>query len=212
MRASVLMRGLVVAMALAMIGVLGIGAASASATAGAWWHLASSASPTQLQPGGNGYLAVSAINRGYEDANGEGSPILLTDTLPPGVEVTAVKGHSNWSLSVQNTEKAPLPCSFTAHFVSCEYEGAVKPYSRVWMVVTVKVATGASAGEASEVSVSGGGASGKTLRSPFDVTGSEAKYGLEKFELTAEEAGGSPVTQAGGHPYQLTTTLGFDRM
>src|ERR1700727_1560364 len=117
MRASVLTRGLVVAMALAMIGAIGASAAPASAGTGAWWHLTSSASPTQLQPGGNGYLAVSAINRGYENATGASSPIVLTDALPPGVEVTAVAGHSSWSLSRQKIGQTPFPCTFTAHFV-----------------------------------------------------------------------------------------------
>jgi hypothetical protein len=211
MRASVLSRGLVVAVARAMIGVFGASAAPASATPGAWWHLDSSAFPTQLQPGGNGYLAVSAINRGYENVDGASSPIVLTDALPPGVEVTAAAGTSSYSLSGRAVETTPFPCSFTAHSVSCEYEGAVQPYSRVWILITVKVASGASPGEVSEVSVSGGGAAAKTLHSPLDATGGEPKYGLEKFELAAEEAGGGAATQAGGHPYQLTTTIGFDR-
>jgi hypothetical protein len=210
MRASVLMRGLVVAAALAMIGALGIASASASAASGAWWHLNSSAFPTQLQPGGTGYLVVSAINRGYENAEGESSPIVLTDQLPSGVEVTAIEGTN--APSFTGKLALPLPvCNFTAHSASCEYEGVVRPYGHLWMLITVKVAASASASETSEANVSGGGAATKTLQSPLDLAGGEPKYGLENFELAPEEADGSATTQAGKHPFQLTTTVGFDK-
>src|ERR1700727_763490 len=111
MRASVLSRGLVVAAALAMIGVLGIGAASASAASGAWWHLSSSSFPTQLQPGGTGLLVVSAVNRGFEPASGASLPIVLSDQLPSGVEVAAVEATN--APSFTGRVVLPLPvCSF----------------------------------------------------------------------------------------------------
>ena len=210
MRASVLSRGLVVAAALAMIGVLGIGAASASAASGAWWHLSSSSFPTQLQPGGTGLLVVSAVNRGFEPASGASLPIVLSDQLPSGVEVAAVEATN--APSFTGRVVLPLPvCSFTAHSASCEYEGAVKPYGHLWMLITVKVAASAVTSEASETSVSGGSAAAKTLQTALDLAGGEPKYGLETSELAAEEADGSPATQAGTHPFQLTTTLGFEK-
>ncbi|HEX3851319.1 MAG TPA: hypothetical protein VHW01_10165, partial [Polyangiaceae bacterium] len=201
-----------IAGALAMIGALGASVAPALAAPGAWWHLGSSAFPTQLQPGGKGYLVVSAINRGYEDADGASSPIVLTDALPPGLEVIAVDGRAKASWSTAATQLPPLPiCGFTAHFVSCEYQGAVKPYARLWMLLTVKVATGAATSETSEANVNGGGAAAVTLQSPLDLAGGEVKYGVEHYELAPEEAGGSAATQAGTHPYQLTTTISFNK-
>jgi hypothetical protein len=212
MRASVLTRGLVIAVALAMTGVLGATAGPASAAPGAWWHLGSSAFPTQLQPGSRGYLVVSAVNRGYESADGASSPIVLTDELPPSLEVISVDGRSKSSWSTAVVLKPPLPsCSYTAHSVSCEYEGAVKPYARLWMLITVKVAAGAAASETSEAHVSGGGAAARTLQSPLDLAGGEPSYGVEQFELAPEEAGGGVATQAGVHPFQLTTTIAFDK-
>jgi hypothetical protein len=212
MRASIPTRGLVIAVALAMIGALSASVAPASAAPSAWWHLGSSAFPTQLQPGGRGYLVVSAVNRGYESADGASSPIVLTDELPPSVEVISVDGRAKSSWSTAVVLKPPLPsCSYTAHSVSCEYEGAVKPYARLWMLITVKVASGAASSEMSEAHVSGGGAAARTLQSPLDLAGGEPTYGVEQFELAPEEAGGGAATQAGAHPFQLTTTIAFDK-
>src|ERR1700684_1820570 len=96
MRASVLTRGLVVAAALAMIGAFGATPASAPASTptGAWWHLVSNSFPTQMQPGATQHLIVSAVNRGYEAVSGASTPIVLSDKLPAGVEVTELEGRT----------------------------------------------------------------------------------------------------------------------
>ena len=39
--------------------------------------------------------------------------------------------------------------------------------------------------------------------------GSAEPFGISKFENAIEEEGGSPSTQAGSHPYSMTTTLEF---
>jgi hypothetical protein len=202
MRASVLSRGLVVAVALATIGILSASAAPASASPGAWWHIGSAPFPSQLEPGGTGYISVFAVNRGYEDAQGAASPITLTDVLPPGVEVTEVQSHK---------KPEATNCTFSAHTASCTYEAAVRPYARVWMVLAVKVVAGPISGEVSSVSVSGGGAPAETIQSGFHFGIGEPDFGLEAYELAPEEVGGGIDTQAGAHPFQLTTTITFNR-
>src|ERR1700679_1232106 len=39
-----------------------------------------------------------------------------------------------------------------------------------------------------------------------------ASFGLEKFDVTYTNADGSPVTQAGSHPFQMTTPVYFNRL
>src|ERR1700689_3949121 len=127
MRASVPARGLVVAVALAMISALGASATPALAGSGAWWHLDSSSFPTQLQPSGKGYIIVSAINRGYEDLSGAHSPIVLSDSLPAGVEATALEGRSVETFSPLATNKPPaVECNFATHEATCTWGGVLK--------------------------------------------------------------------------------------
>jgi len=212
MRASVLSRGLVVAAALAMIGAFGANAAPASATTGAWWHLVSNSFPTQMQPGATQHMIVSAVNRGFEGVSGASAPIVLSDKLPAGVEVTEVEGRSLARFSLFPELAVPKPeCSFTAHEAICSYAGTVKSYARLWMLLTIKVAAQPAASEVSDVSVVGGEIPGAAIESPLDLAGGETKYGLEHHELAPEEVGGGLATQAGSHPFQLTTTLGFNK-
>lgn len=187
-------------------------AAPALAVPGAWWHLGSSSFPTKMQPGGVGYILVSAVNRGYMDAEGAASPIVLTDELPAGVEATTIEGRTIPVLTDAGNEQSPkTECTLVPHAVTCSYKGNVHPYNRLWMLITVKVAASPAASEVSEVNVSGGGAATVELKSKLDLSGGEPTYGLEKYELSPEEVGGGPATQAGTHPFQLTTTIGFDK-
>jgi hypothetical protein len=212
MRASVLTRGLVVAVALATIGVVGVSAAPALASSGAWWHLDSSSFPTQLQPGGKGYIIVSAINRGYEDASGAHAPIVLSDALPAGVEATALEGRDVETFSPLAANKLPAPeCSFTTNKAICTYTGTLEPYGRLWMVISVRIAASPASSEASRLSVSGAEASGRVIESKLDLGGGEPTFGLEKYELSPEGVGGEFESQAGAHPFQLTTTIAWNK-
>jgi hypothetical protein len=76
--------------------------------------------------------------------------------------------------------------------------------------VRVAVRTvGASSGEGNSVSVSGGGANAATVTRPISVEGFSG-FGVEDYKLVAEEEGGAASTQAGVHPFQLTTVLSLN--
>jgi hypothetical protein len=192
--------------------VMLVSATSAAAAGGAWWHLASDPFPTQLQPGENGNIFVSAVNRGYENASGESTPIVLSDELPAGVEVTAVDGRVAVDFSEVTRVTPPTPeCSFTVHEVSCSYAGVVKPYARLWMAVSVRVASEPAPEEESKVSVSGGEMSSDIADSELNLRRGEVLFGVERYEIDPEEVGGGAATQAGAHPFQLTTTVAFNK-
>ncbi|HEY3829211.1 MAG TPA: hypothetical protein VGL57_08450 [Solirubrobacteraceae bacterium] len=102
-----------------------------------------------------------------------------------------------------------MACTLPTHQeVVCKFEGASLPAGEeleAW--IKVEVSATASSEEVNTVSVTGGGAPGeKTLMRHINI-GEETKFGVENYELLAEEEGGGPVTQAGIHPFQITNVV-----
>ena len=50
-----------------------------------------------------------------------------------------------------------------------------------------------------------------SLKRPLKIANEATPFGAQAVELTPEREGGSADTQAGSHPYQLTTTLDFNQ-
>ena len=71
----------------------------------------------------------------------------------------------------------------------------------------MSVGAGASSGELNRVGVTGGGAPSASMSQPITVDSSPTPFGVESYEFEPEEVGGSPATQAGSHPFQLTSTI-----
>jgi hypothetical protein len=195
--------------------VLSIGVAPAVAGS-VWWGLNSGSWPANLPREGTGKVVVTAQNRGYESANGSGvgSPIVLKDTLPTGLTIAMSKGvpeiegiageGPGTGRGNAMTCSAPSPRQ-----AECQFgEAALPPGEQLEMRITVKTAE-ASSGEENTVEVSGGNASANTLERPIDV-GEKSGFGIEDFQLLPEEEGGRPSTQAGVHPFQLTSVLVLD--
>jgi len=137
---------------------------------------------------------------------------VLTDTLPAGVEATALEGRSVENFSPLSKNKPPAPeCRFTAHEAECSYAGVLEPYARLWMVISVHVAGSPAASEVSKLTASGAEAAGQVREIALDLAGGEPTFGLEKYELSPEDVGGGFPTQAGAHPFQLTTTVGWNK-
>ena len=194
----------------------GTGSASAEGLS-AWFHLTSESSPEVLQRGGSGQeLAVSAVNVG--DAISAGSPVRLVDVLPAGLRAVSVAGNSTYNGSIS---RGPVGCVLeSAREVQCSLAkgtqpwetGSVPPFGHIEAIIGVAVEPGAVSGEVNRVSVSGGGAPPAGVAVPFVVgkAGEATPFGIERYELSPEEVGGSVDTQAGSHPFQLTTTLNLN--
>ncbi|HEY1690309.1 MAG TPA: hypothetical protein VGF95_15750 [Solirubrobacteraceae bacterium] len=139
---------------------------------------------------------------------------MLSDVLPAGVTATAAEGRMAENFIpgyVSGKNYPPTECSVMAHEVTCSYPGIVQPYARVWMVISVDIDAKPAATETSTVSVSGGGIPGETAEFELELAGGETPFGLERNELTPEEVGGGLATQAGAHPFQLTSTIAFNK-
>jgi hypothetical protein len=182
-----------------------------------WWHVTSVVIPTNLSPGGEGKIWVEAVNVGDESVELPNAPVTLTDVLPSGLTVTAIRGGTGPQTQFSEGEcsVASVSCVFNASHVhpsipeSEAIERLVPPYFSVAMEITVKASVSASSAQ-STVSVSGGGAVPVSVQRPVSVSGLDVPFGVETYEFTPEEEGGALDRQAGSHPFQLITTLALN--
>jgi hypothetical protein len=171
----------------------------------AWWRLGAGSTPTHLSPGSEGQITIAAANLGDTAANGTAEPITLNDVLPPGVTATAISGHVGVSLF----GAAEAECSVAT--VSCTFTGTIAPYDQLEVTINVQVAPTAQPGEESEVTVSGGEAGSAASKRSLAITDAPTPFGIEEYEMLPTNEDGSVDTHAGSHPFQLTTTLSFNK-
>ena len=179
--------------------------ASSAAAASPWWHLTSGALPTYLPPEGKGRIVLTAVNLGDASVNGEtgaGGPVVVSDVLPAGLKALSIKAKAGAHLS---ENLAPVKCVLAS--LTCTFAGTLPPYDPIEVVIGVEVRGGAASGEANQGSVSGGGVPAVEVSHPVTVSAEPTPFGVENYEMTPEETGGTPDTQAGSHPFQLTTTF-----
>ena len=134
--------------------------------------------------------------------------VSIVDTLPAGV--TAIKaygegGGGSLGGSVGKAEGFPFPCSIEGQRVTCTYKEVLLSYERFMIAINVVLEPGSGTG-VNEVGVSGGGAPTIVSRRALALE-TVPSYGTENDELSAEEEGGMLDTQAGSHPFQLTSTF-----
>ena len=196
---------------------LGIAATSASAeTLSPWWSVYAGARPTSVSPGATAQLYVTAENLGDAPTSG---PVRITDALPKNmivVSATAIAGDTS------NAERGPAPCVSSAGTVTCtfgEYENSSKEvvkqslpaFEVIEVFISVKVLAGVSGEESYTATVTGGGAPRAAgITRQLQVGASEA-FGIETYSLLPEGPGGSIDTQAGSHPFQLTSMFALNQ-
>jgi hypothetical protein len=197
----------------ALAGSVGAPAASGEALS-PWWGVSSGSEPTNLVTGGAGQIVVSAENRGDAGTAGE---VTISDRLPAGLQATAIEAIAGESQSGGGSS-GPVACTLatlTCTFGTFESEGVVHqeslpPYEQIEVRISVSVKAGRAGGTESlqnTATVSGGGAVSPVSAShAIEVNGTE-KFGVEDFQASAENAGGSLDTQAGSHPFQLTSVV-----
>ena len=205
----------IAAVVVALVAVLAFSAASACATE-PWWHVNTVSAPAS-QPGGESRLVLEVSNLGDAAVEGSSNPVTIVDRLPAGVTVLTnarhepeiyPEGGGSFPIGI-NGVKEVIHCSLAGQVVTCTYAGPLLPYERFMIAITVRAEPGAGTG-VSEVSVSGGGAPPFALSRALALSEAPAPFGVEDYEITPEEEGGASDTQAGSHPFQLTTTLTFN--
>jgi ribosomal protein S9 len=220
--APVLLLGVLLA---ALLG--GAPAQAAGTPANAWWRLSSRAAPTNLPPGGAGILNVAAEDFGPTGVSGAGNPIVITDVLPAGVRVSnpeAVYPHRARAGGANAAEKARYKCTVAElRTVSCSTELEVPPFEPIELEIPIEVTepAGTSTTLPNQVSVQGGSTrgtgapvTGRSLTKAMKVSEEPVRFGLEEggFAIVPENADGSLDTQAGSHPFQLTSTVNLNEI
>ncbi len=169
-----------------------------------WWHITSEVAPTDLPPGGEGEIIAAASNLGEVPVEGGKSQVTITDVLPPGLKALAVSGQlKNGSELKCSKVEPPVPP------LTCTYAGVLNPYERLAVTIRVKVEVppGTVTSLPNEVTVEGGGAAQDSSTRELLVNGSAVPFGVQAYELSPLNEGGTSATQAGSQPFQLTTTL-----
>ena len=207
---GVVVAGVVVAAA------VGANAASAEVSCESctqWLRLSSSSFPKNLRPGGEGEIMVVAEDRGDAPLNSS-SPMMMRAKLPAGLTATKVAlgaGGAEPSeflgIAFCAVQPSEVICTVPAEYVPLFYPTA---FSYVDMLIRVAIAETAESGEL-EASASGGGSPAESIRRPLTVSAAPTRFGVDQYELRPENADGSPDTQAGSHPFQLTTVLALNQ-
>jgi hypothetical protein len=193
--------------------------------AGPWWKLDARAAPTNLPPGGEGQIVLTATNIGDADTTGT---VTLSDKVPVGVEPRLAQGqvgagahHGQGAMTCPSEAelKAKYEASKSAGVpteVSCQFSEPLFAYEELELAIHVDVvALADGATTVNEATATGGGAAPASLPPAGQrlvVNSAAPPFGVEKVEMTPEEEGGATDKQAGSHPFQLTTSLDFNQV
>ncbi len=181
-----------------------------------WLRLSSSSLPKNLLPGGEGEISVLAEDRGDAPVSAS-SPVVVNAKLPKGLTATGVllglgvglgELRSVFGQLLCQTQPGEVTCTVPEIFASVFLPTA---YSHIQMVIQVAVSDSAESGEEIEANVSGGGSRAESIARPITVSAAPTRFGVDQFEMRPENADGSPDTQAGSHPFQLTTILALNQ-
>jgi hypothetical protein len=181
---------------------LAVGATPARA-AGPWWFISSETAPTNLPPGGQGEVIIQASNLGDAPIDGSTTPVRISNDLSNALEPIEISGGSK--------NQAQVECSLST--LSCSFKGLLYPYEPLIVSIKVKVAQplGTVTSMSDQARVEGGGATAASRTLPVPISDESAGFGIADYEIAPFNETGTPATQAGGHPFQLTTTLAVNQ-
>jgi hypothetical protein len=196
---------------------LGIATPTAGAAPAPAWKMAGGAFPTNFYPGQQPEHLLSAPTPEYNflatnvGAVSTSGPIVFTDTLPVGL--TAFEPEVRVSEGYGGGFSPAVPCAVTGQTVTCEVEETTASDLYVRVTIPVEVALNAPSSVTNEAVISGGGGGTASTTVVTQINESNAPFefvsGSGGLSATASQNDGTPSSQAGSHPYQLTIDTGF---
>jgi hypothetical protein len=160
-----------------------------------------------ISGGGSGRLLVTVTNLGDAPVDATNVPVTIVDELPDGAVASGVEGFAG-----QRDIDGPLPCEVESpEKVVCTFEGKLPAYESFEIEVPVSLVGEPPASEVpGKVTVTGGNVPAATGSQTITVSPEKTSFGIERFSARGEEEGGAESRQAGGHPFQFTTTIQFN--
>jgi hypothetical protein len=179
------------------------GSASAAQNLPAW-SIASKPLPTNFAPGdANDQYLIVATNSG--GAPTDGSEVTVKVTLPAGVTATSISGSETVNFTPATCELSTLTCTLSGVTMPAEDSVSVN--------IGVSVSSEAVGTAESGVTVTGGGAAvPASISSPTTFSSIPAGFGISpgSFVAQANNADGTLATQAGAHPFSISTSFDFN--
>jgi uncharacterized repeat protein (TIGR01451 family) len=178
-----------------------VGLASAE-TRAPGWQLTAQAVPTNLPPGGTGFIEIELFNVGAVASSGQ---VTVTDVLPAGVTFVG-QASPAWSCAGSST----VTCT-TGDSIDGGGREMPEALGGETIALEVTVPAGREATEESVLSASGGGAlETATLKRSVVLSETPAEFGVSDLQAWASNPDGTIDTRAGSHPYELGVSFDFN--
>jgi uncharacterized repeat protein (TIGR01451 family) len=180
---------------------------ASSPAPGPGWAIRSLAQPTNFSAAGNAeceahpgsqvcdsytLLVTNVGSRAAQD------PITISDTLPLGMRAVGIEGEDLASETSLSCTQTPL---------QCVDERTVPVGDTLRVRIDVVVDPTVTGIVANSASVAGAGAPAVATTDPTAISSAPALFGIADFGVKALGVDGTPETQAGGHPFSLTTSF-----
>jgi hypothetical protein len=208
---------------LACLGLLAVSASAADAAP--TWNVESEAMPTVFQSSdgtGNDAYYITLENIG---ATSSTSVVTLVDHLPPGVTTSAAPGTQPTEISGQGEGQWSCSGGAGQSVVTCTGPSTVEPLTSLYnnpelysskadvarLDIPIQVPAKTVGQLENRVTVEGGGARSATSVSTNPIGSARSTFGAAYTTFHAVDQTGQAMTQAGGHPWALTTAFQFDQ-
>ena len=182
-----------------------LGGLSANALGANGWELVST-SNTTVRAGDDADVLIDLMNR--TEAPSDGTPYAITVTLASGV--TGISGADK-----NPFQGVGFDCGagvLGASVITCSTSTVA--LSDVVAELLIRVSVDVSARErdikTQRMAVSGGGLASASTADPITISATPPAFGIDGFDGRVTDAAGNAYTQAGGHPFDLSTDIDFN--
>jgi hypothetical protein len=183
--------------------VLSLSVVNASvAVASVAWSVRGVAQPSQFVPAAGNQYQLLVLNTG----NATASPgVTLTDRLPSGLAMTGFdsrEGGAGAKWACEELGASLVTCTLAEALAAGSYAPS--------LAIELSVPSESPLPLENSVTVGEGGAVVPASTGESTPVGTGAQtFGITEFSIEAHDANGEAELQAGGHPWQVTASLGF---